>query len=500
MAAAEQPQLSYWERNPPYAAVALAHQANVPLKHAADPKGTNKSIPTLKFASGEELVGVPLILKYLTRVGFQDRVSNLYGLTPLAACQVDQWLDTSTQLVSGPTFEQLCQRLNSYLSLRSFFVGYSTTAADLAIWGQLQACPLWKKVKTSGSVPHLSRWFDLHAALPACTSAVTELCPTQKRAATAAADLAAGKGGGDVGSFDVGLPDAVQGKVVTRFPPEPSGYLHIGHAKAALLNQHFANIYNGKMLVRFDDTNPTKEKDEYTQNIIKDMQVLGLKYETITYTSDYFPQMLDLGERLIEAGVLYADDTPVEQMREERMHGIDSKRRNRTPEETLAIFKEMQAGTEEGLKNCLRFKLDMQAPNKALRDPVAFRCNLTSHWRTGDKYKVYPTYDFACPFVDSLEGVTHALRTSEYKDREAQYYWILEQQQKVWPGLPKVHIWDYSRCGTFHSYGLCLQVVSLSVTHSLVSRGCEECNSVLCLGLECRSWGASGLEMIAKLV
>lgn len=99
-------------------------------------------------------------------------------------------------------------------------------------------------------------------------------------------------------------------------------------------------------------------------------------------------QMLDLGERLIKVGVLYADDTPVDQMREERMHGIDSKRRNRTPEETMGLFREMQAGTEQGLKNCLRFKLDMQAPNKALRDPVAFRCNLTSHWRTGDKYKV----------------------------------------------------------------------------------------------------------------
>eukprot|EP00775_Hariotina_reticulata_P007441 gene7441-7651_t len=443
--AAVQPSLSYWERNPPYAAVAVALYANVPLEHAADPKGTKATIPTLKFPSGEELTGVPILVKYLTRAAIQQGGANLYGPTPLAACQVDQWIETSTQVVSGQGFEALCNSLNGYLSLRSFIVGYGTTAADLAIWGQLQACPLWSKLKQSGSVPHLARWFDHHAALPACTAAVQQLDPKQKAAAAAAADLAAGKGGGDVGSFDVGLPNAEQGKVVTRFPPEPSGYLHIGHAKAALMNQHFANIYNGKLLVRFDDTNPSKEKDEFVENIIKDMQSLGLKYDTITYTSDYFPQMLDLGERLIKAGVLYADNTPVEQMREERMHGIESKHRNRPVQQSLDIFKEMQEGSEVGLANCLRFKLDMAAGNKALRDPVAFRCNLTHHWRTGHQYKVYPTYDFACPFVDALEGVTHALRSSEYKDREAQYYWILKEQQKVWPGLPHVHMWDYSR-------------------------------------------------------
>ncbi|KAF6254122.1 tRNA synthetases class I, catalytic domain-containing protein [Scenedesmus sp. NREL 46B-D3] len=418
------------------AAAASSQQphANLALQHAADPKATNKTTATLKFPSGEELVGVPIIVKFLTRLGAQDG-SNLYGPTPLAACQVDQWIETSSQLVSGQQFEALCGRLSDYLSLRSFFVGYGVTAADMAIWGQLQACPLWKKVRQSSSAAHLVRWFDHISSLPACAAAVEDLCPSKKREAAAAADTAAGKGGGDVGSFDVGLPNAQMGKVVTRFPPEPSGYLHIGHAKAALLNQHFANIYKGKLL----------EKDEYVENIIKDMQTLGLQYKTITYTSDYFPQMLDLGERLIRAGVLYADDTPVDQMREERMHGIESKRRNRSAEETLGMFKEMQAGSEEGLKNCLRFKLDMQAGNKALRDPVAFRCNLQHHWRTAHTYKVYPTYDFACPFVDAIEGVTHALRTSEYKDREAQYYWILEQQQKVWPGLPNVHIWDYSR-------------------------------------------------------
>jgi glutamyl-tRNA synthetase len=276
-------------------------------------------------------------------------------------------------------------------------------------------------------------------------------------AATANGAGAGGKGGGAAnggapvagasGSFDIDLEGAEMGKVVTRFPPEPSGYLHIGHAKAAILNQTIANLYKGKLLVRFDDTNPSKEKDEYVENIIADIKRLGLEFEKITYTSDYFPQMVELAYLMIKKGDLYADDTPVDQMREERMHGIESQRRNSSVEDTLAAFEEMQKGSDAGIKYCLRVKMDMTAGNKALRDPVVFRCNPTHHWRTGHTYKCYPTYDFACPFVDSLEGVTHALRTSEYKDREAQFYWMLKLQQAVWTAnpLPHVVIWDYSR-------------------------------------------------------
>merc|ERR1719387_2558044 len=127
------------------------------------------------------------------------------------------------------------------------------------------------------------------------------------------------------------------------------------------------------------------------------------------------------------------------------MEGIDSARRTRSPADNLAIWDQMKLGSPDGLKNCLRIKLDMQNPNKALRDPVCFRCNLTPHHRTGTAYKVYPTYDFACPYVDSAEGVTHALRTIEYKDREAQFKWILKLQQEVEPSLPNVNIWEFSR-------------------------------------------------------
>jgi glutamyl-tRNA synthetase len=242
------------------------------------------------------------------------------------------------------------------------------------------------------------------------------------------------------GSFDIDLPDAEMGNVCTRFPPEPSGYLHIGHAKAALLNQYFAQRYKGRLIIRFDDTNPAKESNEFVENILNDLDTLGIKGEGPTYTSDYFPQLMEMAEKMISEGKSYIDDTPREQMQKERMDGIESVNRNNTVEQNMALWKEMVAGTERGKQCCLRAKMDMQAANKSLRDPVYYRCNPISHHRVGSKYKVYPTYDFACPYVDSIEGVTHALRSSEYHDRNEQYYRVLQDM-----GLRKVHVWDFSR-------------------------------------------------------
>eukprot|EP00195_Chlamydomonas_chlamydogama_P010601 CAMPEP_0202902822 /NCGR_PEP_ID=MMETSP1392-20130828/17067_1 /ASSEMBLY_ACC=CAM_ASM_000868 /TAXON_ID=225041 /ORGANISM="Chlamydomonas chlamydogama, Strain SAG 11-48b" /LENGTH=734 /DNA_ID=CAMNT_0049589629 /DNA_START=191 /DNA_END=2395 /DNA_ORIENTATION=- len=438
--------LAFWDRQPPLAAVASSKFASVSVEVKPDAKGSNSAVPVLNLESGEQFVGTPLILRYIARAG--GKPPGFYGLDPLGATQVDYWLDyAQTNVSAGANFEAVCIGISDYLALRTFIVGHTLTIADIAIWGQLQANPMWKKVKTSGKVPYLSRWFDFVAELPECKKTVEE-CEFKKKAAPAAAeasDTNNKKANDNMGSFDIGLPGAEPGKVVTRFPPEPSGYLHVGHAKAALLNQFFADMYQGKLLVRFDDTNPSKEKDEFVENILKDVADLGLKYEKLTYTSDYFPQLLDMGERLIKAGVMYADDTPVEQMRDERMKCVESQRRNRSVEDNLRVWQEMQKGSEEGLANAMRLKVDMKSANGCMRDPVAFRCNLTPHWRTGTKYKLYPTYDCACPFVDAMEGVTHALRTSEYKDREEQYYWVLKEMQKVWPGLPNVHIWDYSR-------------------------------------------------------
>nr|DAD39369.1 TPA_asm: hypothetical protein HUJ06_013692 [Nelumbo nucifera] len=246
-----------------------------------------------------------------------------------------------------------------------------------------------------------------------------------------------GKGGSRP---EVDLPDAKIGEVCLRFAPEPSGYLHIGHSKAALMNQYFAQKYQGRFIVRFDDTNPAKESNEFVENLLKDIETLGIKYEKVTYTSDYFPQLMEMAEKLILKGKAYVDDTPREQMQKERMDGVESKCRSNSPEKNTELWKEMIAGSERGLQCCLRGKLDMQDPNKSLRDPVYYRCNPVPHHRIGSKYKIYPTYDFACPFVDSIEGITHALRSSEYHDRNAQYYRILEDM-----GLRKVQIYEFSR-------------------------------------------------------
>lgn len=221
-----------------------------------------------------------------------------------------------------------------------------------------------------------------------------------------------------------------------------SGYLHIGHAKAALLSDYFGHVaYKGQMRLRLDDTNPSKEKAEYQDAIVEDLSLMGIKPDSMTYTSDYFDYLYDMCKKLISMDMAYADDTDQETMRDERMHGRPSKRRERTVEETLRIFEEMKKGSEEGLSNCIRAKMSVDNPNKAMRDPVIYRCNPKDpHHRTGSKWKMYPMYDFACPVVDSHEGVTHALRSTEYTDRNPQYQWFIDTL-----GLRQVHMWDFSR-------------------------------------------------------
>ncbi|KAK9867379.1 hypothetical protein WJX84_011083 [Apatococcus fuscideae] len=450
--------LTYCERSVPLAAIAAARLAAYPIDLVADPKHARDAPALLSLSGSEELEGQTSILRFLARAASTQA---MYGNSPLSSTRVDQWLEFSSVLVSGAGLESACAVINDYLSLRTFLVDYSVTAADVACWGQLQGTTQWDKLKLSGSFPHLARWYDFLCSLPELQDVAEQYGPKRRKTTAgpaeaakeaekkggkaSAASKAAAAAPGDTGSFEIDLPNASEGKVTTRFPPEPSGYLHIGHAKAAMLNQYFAEHYKGRLLLRFDDTNPSKEKDEYVEQILKDVAAMGVKYDKLSYTSDFFPQMTDCADRLIKLGHLYADDTPVERMREERMEGTESACRYRTKDENLEIWKEMQAGSEVGKKNCLRFRMDMSNPNKALRDPTAARCNPTHHWRTGHTYKVYPTYDFACPFVDAMEGVTHALRTSEYRDRQEQYYRVLKMCQEAWPGLPDVHLWDFSR-------------------------------------------------------
>ena len=219
------------------------------------------------------------------------------------------------------------------------------------------------------------------------------------------------------------------------------GYLHIGHAKAALLNDYFAHeAYKGTLICRFDDTNPSKEKEEFQDAIVQDLALMGIQPDKTSYSSDYFQEMYEYCGHIIKIGKAYADNTEQMTMREERMNGTASKRREDSVEENLAHFEEMKQGSEEGIKWCIRAKMSIDNPNKAMRDPVIYRCNPTPHHRTGNTWKIYPTYDFCVPILDSLEGVTHALRTIEYRDRNPQYEWFQEVL-----GLRKVHIWDFAR-------------------------------------------------------
>jgi glutamyl-tRNA synthetase len=484
--------LTYWDRAPPYALVALASMAGVPLELKPDPKAGKDAPPTLRLASGcvghasraiacfpqrarrspdahpsnsppktthnpnhnrarnsDELPGAASVARYLLRASPDRAAAARLAASgdALAATRVDAWLDYAfaaaapTPLAPGPGFLAAARSLDDYLRPRSFLVGRGLTAADVAVWGALAASPVFPKARrgdgggggaakpTSAPLPHLGRWFDLVASQPACAAALDAHDPRRRQqAADAAAVAAGGRAKADGGSFDVELPgDPRRGAVVVRFPPEPSGYLHIGHAKAALLNQAVAERYEGELRVRFDDTNPSKEKDEYVENILKDMRDLGIyddggareggegghadgggggggggakndgangggkkkkpQQQRITYASDYFPQLAECAERLIDAGVLYADDTPVDQMREERMAGVESRCRDRPAAETRAIFAAMQRGEAAGV--VLRLKIDMKSANTAMRDPVAYRVNTeVPHWRTGTKYKV----------------------------------------------------------------------------------------------------------------
>lgn len=343
-----------------------------------------------KNNDSDALVGTAAACRYLARLA--DPAAHLYGDgSPLQAVQVDAWIDwAAAALKTGPGLEAAVATLDAALALRTFLVGSALTAADAAVWGGLQAASQWTKLRKSA--PHAARWHAHVSAVAPAGPALADAHGLAFRSANerAAARAAAGLGGGDTGSFDVALPGAKQGAVVTRFPPEPSGYLHVGHAKAALLNDFFAKHYRGRLIVRFDDTNPAKESTEFRDSIIEDLKTLGVEWDgSISYTSDYFPQLLELGELLIKAGHLYADDTPVDRMREERMAGIESARRGRSVEENLAVWAEMVAGSEVGKTNCMRFRMDMASTNKALCDPVAYRCNVdVPHWRTGTTYKV----------------------------------------------------------------------------------------------------------------
>uniref|UniRef100_A0A3P8YUI1 Glutamyl-tRNA synthetase n=1 Tax=Esox lucius TaxID=8010 RepID=A0A3P8YUI1_ESOLU len=372
----------------------------------------------LHVSESVQFSDVNSIARYLARVA---PALGLYGSNMLEQTEVDHWLEFSAQRVSGQSgLAVSLGELDKALALRTFLVGHSLTLADLCVWAALKG----------QLFSHVDRWFSfLGSQVPFNTVG-------NKYASSKSEEKDKKQ---DVGKF-VELPGAEMGKVVVRFPPEASGYLHIGHAKAALLNQHYQLTFKGKLIMRFDDTNPEKEKEDFEKVILEDVAMLQIKPDQFTYTSDHFPRIQSMAEQLLKEGKAYIDDTPPEQMKAEREQRTESKHRNNSVEQNLKMWEEMKAGTEYGQTCCMRAKIDMASNNGCLRDPTLYRCKNAPHPRTGNTYKVYPTYDFACPIVDSVEGVTHALRTTEYHDRDDQFYWVIEAL-----GLRKPYIWEYAR-------------------------------------------------------
>ncbi len=219
-------------------------------------------------------------------------------------------------------------------------------------------------------------------------------------------------------------------RVHTRFPPEPNGYLHIGHAKSIVLNFGLAQKYNGKCNLRFDDTNPTKEEEEYVQSIMQDVQWLGYTWDELRFASDYFDQLYEWAVDLIKQGKAYVDNLSPEEMRTYRgtltEPGKDSPYRNRSVEENLDLFERMKNGEFPDGSRVLRAKIDMASPNMNLRDPVLYRILHATHHRTGDKWCIYPMYDFAHGQSDAIEGITHSICTLEFENHRPLYEWFLD--------------------------------------------------------------------------
>ena len=233
-------------------------------------------------------------------------------------------------------------------------------------------------------------------------------------------------------AIDKDLEEGIYDHVMTRFPPEPNGYLHIGHAKAILLNYGLAQEYHGKFNLRFDDTNPTKEKVEFVESIKEDVQWLGADFEDRLYfASDYFDQMYDAAVTLIKKGKAYVCDLSAEEIREYRgtlkEPGKESPYRNRSMEENLDLFERMKNGEFNDGEKVLRAKIDMASGNMNMRDPVIYRVAHMHHHNTGDKWCIYPMYDFAHPIEDAIEGVTHSICTLEFEDHRPLYDWVVQE-------------------------------------------------------------------------
>jgi len=234
-------------------------------------------------------------------------------------------------------------------------------------------------------------------------------------------------------------------EIITRFPPEPNGYLHIGHAKSIVINFGLADEFNGKTNLRFDDTNPTKEDQEFVDSIKEDVAWLGFEWDGLFYASNYFDEMYERAVLLIKKGKAYVDDLTAEQIREYRgtltEPGKESPYRDRSIEENLDLFERMKNGEFGNGSKVLRAKIDMSSPNLNMRDPVLYRVAHATHHNTGDKWCIYPMYDFAHPLEDAIEGVTHSICTTEFEDHRPLYDWVVAECEME----SKPHQYEFGR-------------------------------------------------------
>ncbi|KAM0731770.1 Bifunctional glutamate/proline--tRNA ligase [Formica fusca] len=371
--------------------------------------------------------------------------TTLYGgIFPLEKTQVDHWMSFAIEkLADISKMKDNLNYLDHILLTRTWLVNKSLTLADIHVF-----CALLSQqyIKHYGkSYDNITRWYKHMESLrfvknalllmgKSTSSQAKDIIPEKKE--PIAKETKTKK---QEGKF-IDLPGAEMGKVVVRFPPEASGYLHIGHAKAALLNQYYAETFQGELIMRFDDTNPAKETVEFEEAILQDLKLLQIKPHRFTHTSDHFEILEEYCTKLIQNGMAFVDDTPAHIMKEQRDQRQKSRNRTNCIDTNHLLWNEMRRGTPRGLECCVRAKIDYESTNGCMRDPTIYRCKLESHPRTGSKYKVYPTYDFACPIVDVVENVTHTLRTTEYHDRDAQFYWIIDAL-----GLRRPYIWEYSR-------------------------------------------------------
>jgi len=372
---------------------------------------------------------------------FLARANNvLLGNSPLDEALCIQWINEvsmSATLGHDPVqIERLLHLAEHHLQMRTTFVGYTFSLADIAMWCCLTS--QMKKPVSAKLFPNVFRW---KALCDAHTDQLFRLPNSTKPNSGAASSADAKKKGSNAPRVKLlTLEGAKEGNVVTRFPPEPSGFMHLGHCKAALLNYHFAQHYKGKLVLRFDDTNPQKATQAFEDAIRADVATLCIKPWKVTHTSDHFPLLIDTCRKMIASGDLYVDTQTGEEISAQRKNRQPSPNRDQSIEKNLALFDEMLKGSDVGVKCVVRAKMDPTSDVGCLRDPNMFRCVTDAHYRTGKKYNAYPLYDFACPIIDSIEGVTHALRSNEYHDRDFIYKWMFEKTK-----LRPVIIHDFGR-------------------------------------------------------